>query len=63
MVVLDLVIPVADTAVTFELLEHTLRPGELLGAGVFQRPPGLAANIVRQSDRAITICCAVRAVA
>lgn len=53
MVMLDLVVPVTDTAVTFELLEHSLRPGEFLGAGVFQRPPELAANIVRRSDRAM----------
>lgn len=35
------------------VVEHLLRPEELVGAGPFQRPPELAPNITRGSDRAM----------
>jgi hypothetical protein len=36
-----------------EIIEHHLRPGDLVGQRPFLRPPALAPNIVRRSDRAI----------
>ena len=40
-------------AFEFELEEHLLRPEELVGADPFQRPPELAPDINRGSDRAV----------
>lgn len=37
----------------FTVVEHLLRPEELLGSGFFQRPPHLAPDITELSDRAI----------
>lgn len=52
LVVLGLEMPAAsDIALTVS--EHMLRPAEILGPGTFQRPPGLQANVMRSSDRAI----------
>lgn len=52
LVVLELEMPAAsDIALTVS--EHLLRPTEILGPGTFQRPPGLQANVMRSSDRAI----------
>lgn len=52
LVVLELEMPAAsDIALTVS--EHLLRPAEILGPGTFQRPPGLQANVMRSSDRAI----------
>jgi hypothetical protein len=36
-----------------DVTEQLLHPGELLGAGHFQRPPELAANVMQLSDRAV----------
>lgn len=36
-----------------EVIEHHLRPGEVVGASRFLRPPNLAPNIVARSDRAV----------
>ena len=40
-------------AIDMDVVEELLRPGELVGAEHFQRPPGLAPNVVWQSDRAL----------
>lgn len=40
-------------ALPVEIVEHHLRPGELVGERHFLRPPALAPDIVRRSDRAI----------
>ncbi len=37
----------------FTVVEHLLRPEEILGSGFFQRPPHLAPDITELSDRAI----------
>jgi hypothetical protein len=37
------------------IVEHTLRPQEILGAGVFERPETLAPDITRLSDRAMLL--------
>ena len=39
--------------VRFTIVEHHLRPGELVGANRFVRPPELAPNIRTLSDRAM----------
>ncbi len=38
---------------TFAVAEHHFRPGDLVGPAPFVRPPGLAPNINRLSDRAM----------
>ena len=43
----------ADEPIGLHVVEHLLRPEELLGAGAFARPPRLAADITRLSDRAM----------
>jgi hypothetical protein len=52
LVVLDFAIP---PEATFELhvVEHLLRPDELVGPGVFGRPPELAPDLTSGSDRAV----------
>ena len=52
LVVLDLEMP-AGSPIGLVVSEHLLRPGELLGPGTFQRPPGLQASVTTFSDRAI----------
>ena len=47
--------PALDPALTFTIAEHHLRPGELVGAHHFARPPELAPNIRTLSDRAIIV--------
>ncbi|NNL30850.1 MAG: M20/M25/M40 family metallo-hydrolase [Gemmatimonadetes bacterium] len=42
-----------DGAFAFHVVEHLLRPEELLGRDAFRRPPELAPNINRASDRAM----------
>ena len=42
-----------DGALSFTIIEHHLRPGELLGNTVFARPADLAPNIRTLSDRAM----------
>jgi len=42
-----------DESLELSIVEHTLRPQELLGAEVFERPERLAPNITRLSDRAM----------
>ena len=48
-------------AVDMDVVEHLLRPGELVGADHFQRPPELAPNVTWLSDRAMVRTPAVRA--
>jgi hypothetical protein len=49
---LDLEMP-QGTSVDMDMVEHLLRPAELLGADHFQRPPELAPDITWLSDRAM----------
>ena len=51
-VTLDLEMP-AGSPLELVISEHLLRPGELLGPGTFQRPPGLQPSVTTSSDRAI----------
>ena len=51
-VVLDLEMP-ASAPIDLFIVEHLLRPEELLEAGTFARPPHLAPDITRLSDRAM----------
>ncbi len=44
-----------DTPLKMTVVEHLLRPGELLGDDVFRRPPTLAPNIRMLSDRAMIL--------
>ena len=50
---LDFDRPPGDPALTLTIVEHHLRPGELVGAHHFDRPPELAPNVRTLSDRAI----------
>ncbi len=43
----------ADDLLRFTVVEHHLRPGELVGADRFARPPELAPNVRTLSDRAM----------
>lgn len=52
-VLLDFEIGPADTVLEFAVIEHHLRPGELVGGNIFARPPELAPNIRMLSDRAM----------
>ncbi len=47
--------PVADGdgVLRFAVIEHHLRPGELVGNTIFARPDNLAPNIQKRSDRAM----------
>ena len=49
---LDLRMP-ADEAIGLHVIEHLLRPEELLGSAPFERPADLAPNVNRLSDRAM----------
>lgn len=51
-VVLELEMPAADP-IGIHVVEHLLRPRELLGDAPFRRPPHMAPNIMRGSDRAM----------
>jgi hypothetical protein len=51
-VVVTLELP-ADAPIGLHIVEHLLRPEELLGAESFRRPATLAPNIARMSDRAM----------
>jgi len=51
-VVLELEMP-ADEPIGLHVIEHLLRPEELLGPDAFRRPPDLAPDITRLSDRAM----------
>jgi len=51
-VVLELEMPEGQ-AIGLQVVEHLLRPEELLGADAFDRPPHLAPNVMRLSDRAM----------
>lgn len=42
-----------DDTLAFDVIEHMLRPEELVGAEPFRRPPDLAPDITRLSDRAL----------
>ena len=44
-----------DAPLSLSIVEHLLRPGELLGEDVFRRPPSLAPNIHMMSDRAMIL--------
>ena len=52
-VVLDFEQPAGTGELRFTVVEHHLRPGELLGNDRFARPPELAPNIRMLSDRAM----------
>ncbi len=51
---LDLELP-QGAAVDMDVVEQLLRPGELVGAEHFVRPPELAPNVVWMSDRAMVL--------
>ena len=51
-VVLQLEMP-SDETIGLHIIEHLLRPEELLGDDAFTRPPDLAPDITRLSDRAM----------
>ena len=51
--ILDFIRPPGDPRLSLTVVEHHLRPGELVGAHYFTRPPELAPNIRTLSDRAI----------
>ncbi|GMV03774.1 MAG: aminopeptidase [Gemmatimonadota bacterium] len=51
-VTLDLEMP-AGTLLEMDVVEHLLRPGELVGEESFRRPPELAPDITWLSDRAV----------
>jgi hypothetical protein len=53
-VLLELEVPENET-LELSIVEHTLRPQEILGAGVFERPEALAPDITRLSDRAMLL--------
>ena len=48
---LDFRVPATASTLTLDVVEHLLRPEELLGENPWRRPPDMAPNIVRQSDR------------
>ena len=50
---LDFEVGPGDSVLRFAVIEHHLRPGELVGGTVFARPPELAPNIRMMSDRAM----------
>ena len=50
---LDFIRPPGDPRLSFTVVEHHLRPGELVGEHYFTRPPELAPNIRTLSDRAM----------
>jgi hypothetical protein len=50
---LGVVVPSATTELTLVVLEHNLRPREVIGSYFFQRPDSMVANVVTGSDRAI----------
>ena len=52
-VLLDFEVGPGDGVLRFAVIEHHLRPGELVGRAVFARPPELAPNIRMLSDRAM----------
>ena len=52
-VLLDFARGPTDDLLRFTVVEHHLRPGELVGADRFSRPPELAPNIRTLSDRAM----------
>jgi hypothetical protein len=52
MVVLDLALP-PEAPFEMHLVEHLLRPEELVGPQVFRRPPELAPDVSTESDRAV----------
>ena len=53
-VLLELEVPENET-LELSIVEHTFRPQEILGAGVFERPAALAPDITRLSDRAMLL--------
>ena len=53
-VLLELEVP-EDELLELNIVEHTLRPQEILGADVFERPEKLAPDITRLSDRAMLL--------
>jgi hypothetical protein len=54
MVYLELEMP-AGHPISFDIIEHLLRPEELLGSEAFSRPEYLAPDIIRESDRAMLL--------
>ena len=53
-VLLELEVP-EDELLELNIVEHTLRPQEILGVDVFERPEELAPDITRLSDRAMLL--------
>jgi len=51
-VVLDLALP-PEAPLELHVVEHLLRPAELVGPDVFRRPPALAPDVSTGSDRAV----------
>jgi hypothetical protein len=52
LVVLDLAFP-PEAPFALHVVEHLLRPAELVGPDAFRRPPGLAPDVSTGSDRAV----------
>ena len=52
-VVLEFTRPAPGEVLRFAVVEHLLRPEELVGEGIFARPPELAPNIKLFSDLAV----------
>ena len=51
--ILDFVHPPGNPSLSLVIIEHHLRPGELVGEHYFSRPPELAPNVRTLSDRAM----------
>lgn len=51
--VLDFALTDSGEPLSLFVVEHLLRPEELLGQGTFARPPELAANVRKYSDRVV----------
>ena len=51
--ILDFIHPPGNPSLSLVIIEHHLRPGELVGEHYFTRPPELAPNIRTLSDRAM----------
>ena len=49
----DVVVPSAASELSLVVLEHDLRPREVIGSYFFQRPDSMVANVAMGSDRAI----------
>ena len=52
-VLLDFEVGPDDSVLEFAVVEHHLRPGELVRSAIFDRPPDLTPNVTMFSDRAM----------